>query len=64
MHRKRINSKKGIENLAKQAEVAKPTANANSKKRAKNRKAGLAALLSGQQNQKSNPLSLASFMKK
>lgn len=38
--------------------------NASSKKRAKSRKAGLQALLSGQQQQKSNPLSLADFMKK
>lgn len=44
-------------------EDPKPSANANSKKRAKNRKAGLQALLAGQQ-QKSNPLSLADFRKK
>ncbi|KAH6885863.1 hypothetical protein B0T10DRAFT_462109 [Thelonectria olida] len=44
-------------------EALKPTANATSKKRAKNRKAGLQALLSGQQKQASNPLSLANFMK-
>lgn len=43
---------------------AKMTANATSKKRAKNRKAGLQALLSGQQQQTANPLSLASFMQK
>ncbi|KAL7926580.1 hypothetical protein ACQKWADRAFT_143455 [Trichoderma austrokoningii] len=47
------------------SEILKPaTANASSKKRAKNRKAGLQALLSGQQQRQSNPLSLASFMKK
>lgn len=40
------------------------SANASSKKRAKNRKAGLQALLAGQQQQKANPLSLADFMKK
>jgi hypothetical protein len=45
-------------------EAQKPaTANASSKKRAKNRKAGLQALLSGQQRQ-SNSLSLADFMMK
>ncbi|CAM1509943.1 Fc.00g002780.m01.CDS01 [Cosmosporella sp. VM-42] len=45
-------------------EPPKATANASSKKRAKNRKAGLQALLSGQQQQTANPLSLAHFMKK
>lgn len=41
------------------------TANANSKKRAKNRKAGLQALLSGQQQrQTANPLTLGDFMRK
>ncbi|KAF5004633.1 hypothetical protein FDECE_8871 [Fusarium decemcellulare] len=44
-------------------EAPKPTANATSKKRAKNRKAGLQALLSGQKQQAANPLSLAHFMK-
>lgn len=43
-------------------EKPKPTANASSKKRAKNRKAGLQALLSSQQKP-SGGLSLASFMK-
>ena len=38
--------------------------NASSKKRAKNRKAGLQALLSGQQQQKSRSLSLADFVQK
>lgn len=56
-----------IQPVAKKAAVAaeppKATANATSKKRAKNRKAGLQALLSGQQ-QAANPLSLANFMKK
>lgn len=45
-------------------EPPKATANASSKKRAKNRKAGLQALLSGQQKQSTNPLSLSHFMKK
>lgn len=45
------------------AEALKPTTNATSKKRAKNRKVGLQALLGGQQKQASNPLSLANFMK-
>ena len=52
---------------AKDAEVTaapKAATNASSKKRAKNRKAGLQALLAGQQQQKANPLSLADFMKK
>jgi hypothetical protein len=40
----------------------KLTANANSKKRAKNRKGGLQALLSGQQQRPTNSLSLADFM--
>jgi tartrate dehydratase beta subunit/fumarate hydratase class I family protein len=42
----------------------KATANASSKKRAKNRKAGLQALLSGQQKSASSSLSLADFMRK
>ncbi|KAG6030533.1 hypothetical protein E4U41_007804 [Claviceps citrina] len=40
----------------------KATANASSKKRAKGRKGGLQALLSGQQHKASNSLSLADFM--
>lgn len=43
-------------------EKPKPTTNASSKKRAKNRKAGLQALLSSQQKPSSG-LSLANFMK-
>lgn len=43
-------------------EKTKPTANSSSKKRAKNRKVGLQALLSSQQKP-SGGLSLASFMK-
>lgn len=42
----------------------KPSASASSKKRAKNRKAGLQALLAGQQKGGSSSLSLADFMKK
>lgn len=44
--------------------AASVSANASSKKRAKNRKAGLQALLSSQQQRQSNPLSLADFMMK
>jgi hypothetical protein len=44
-------------------EPPKQTSNANSKKRAKSRKAGLQALLSGQKQQTANPLSLSHFMK-
>jgi hypothetical protein len=47
------------------SEGPRPSANATSKKRAKNRKAGLQALLAGQQQQQSpSALSLADFMKK
>ena len=46
-------------------EAPKAAANASSKKRAKNPKAGLQALLSGQKSQRRpNPLSLTDFMKK
>ncbi|RGP67989.1 hypothetical protein FLONG3_8324 [Fusarium longipes] len=44
-------------------EPSKQNSNATSKKRAKNRKAGLQALLSGQKQQAANPLSLSHFMK-
>ncbi|KAG8675600.1 hypothetical protein FPOAC2_01664 [Fusarium poae] len=44
-------------------EPPKQTSNASSKKRARNRKAGLQALLSGQKQQAANPLSLSHFMK-
>lgn len=58
-------TKSKIQDSTANPELQKPaTANASSKKRAKNRKAGLQALLSGQQQRQSNPLSLASFMKK
>lgn len=43
-------------------DTPKPTVNSSSKKRAKNRKAGLQALLSGQK-QAASPLSLSHFMK-
>ncbi|KAH7320984.1 hypothetical protein B0I35DRAFT_477517 [Stachybotrys elegans] len=50
---------------AETKEAPKATANASSKKRAKNRKAGgLQALLAGQQQQRSGALSLADFMTK
>ncbi|KAI8724659.1 hypothetical protein NCS52_00035500 [Fusarium sp. LHS14.1] len=58
--------KAAIQSKVKKAvapEPLKPTANASSKKRAKNRKAGLQALLSGQKQQTANPLSLSHFMK-
>ncbi|PNP41138.1 hypothetical protein TGAMA5MH_07008 [Trichoderma gamsii] len=58
-------TKSKVQSSSTNNEIQKPaTANASSKKRAKNRKAGLQALLSGQQQRQSNPLSLASFMKK
>ena len=59
-------SKQQAEAMAAAAAAAAPkaSANASSKKRAKNRKAGLQALLAGQQQQRANPLSLADFMKK
>ncbi|WZH39416.1 uncharacterized protein QYS62_000335 [Fusarium acuminatum] len=44
-------------------EQPKQTTNASSKKRAKSRKVGLQALLSGQKQQTTNPLSLSHFMK-
>ncbi|KAJ4261512.1 hypothetical protein NW762_006937 [Fusarium torreyae] len=44
-------------------EAPKQTSNASSKKRARNRKVGLQALLSGQKQQATNPLSLSNFMK-
>ncbi|KAF5022381.1 hypothetical protein F66182_5582 [Fusarium sp. NRRL 66182] len=52
-----------IKKVAAPLEASKPTSNASSKKRAKNRKAGLQALLSGQKQQSANPLSLSHFMK-
>lgn len=61
---KAAKAKAKMQKAAESVEVQKPaTANASSKKRAKNRKAGLQALLSGQQRP-SNPLSLADFMMK
>ncbi|KAL7799778.1 hypothetical protein V8C37DRAFT_398659 [Trichoderma ceciliae] len=58
-------TKSKTQKTANNAEIQKPaTANASSKKRAKSRKAGLQALLSGQQQRQSNPLSLADFMMK
>ncbi|KAL6861011.1 hypothetical protein J3F83DRAFT_747054 [Trichoderma novae-zelandiae] len=61
---KAAKAKARMQKATENVESQKPaTANASSKKRAKNRKAGLQALLSGQQRQ-SNPLSLADFMMK
>ncbi|TFA99236.1 hypothetical protein CCMA1212_008899 [Trichoderma ghanense] len=61
---KAAKAKARMQKAAESVEAQKPaTANASSKKRAKNRKAGLQALLSGQQRP-SNPLSLADFMMK
>ncbi|RFU73002.1 hypothetical protein TARUN_9260 [Trichoderma arundinaceum] len=58
-------TKSKVQQPTNSAGIQKPaTANASSKKRAKNRKAGLQALLSGQQQRQSNPLSLADFMMK
>lgn len=45
-------------------EAPKVSANASSKKRAKNRKGGLQALLSGQQQKSASSLTLADFMTK
>lgn len=52
----------GKKTLPAESQNQKMTANANSKKRAKNRKGGLQALLSGQQQKSTNSLSLADFM--
>ena len=46
------------------SKVPKVSANATSKKRAKNRKGGLQALLSGQQQKSASSFTLADFMKK
>ncbi|KAK1239516.1 hypothetical protein MKX07_009004 [Trichoderma sp. CBMAI-0711] len=62
---KAAKAKARMQKAVESVEAPKPaTANASSKKRAKNRKAGLQALLSGQQQRPSNPLSLADFMMK
>ncbi|KAF4950843.1 hypothetical protein FGADI_7883 [Fusarium gaditjirri] len=52
-----------VKKVSAPVEQPKQTSNASSKKRAKNRKAGLQALLSGQKQQTANPLSLSHFMK-
>ncbi|KAF9771050.1 hypothetical protein IL306_011327 [Fusarium sp. DS 682] len=52
-----------VKKVSVPVEQPKQTSNASSKKRAKNRKAGLQALLSGQNQQTSNALSLSHFMK-
>ncbi|KAF4448302.1 hypothetical protein F53441_8277 [Fusarium austroafricanum] len=61
VRRKAVQSK--VKKVSAPVELPKPTSNASSKKRAKNRKAGLQALLSGQKQQTTNPLSLSHFMK-
>lgn len=63
--RKTSKTKKLIDNSEAKmmpVDTIKPTANSNSKKRAKNRKAGLQALLSSQ-SKPSKSLSLSDFMK-
>ncbi|KAF5719684.1 hypothetical protein FGLOB1_1056 [Fusarium globosum] len=61
VRRKTAQSK--VKKVSTPIEQPKQTSNASSKKRAKNRKAGLQALLSGQKQQTTNPLSLSHFMK-
>jgi hypothetical protein len=61
VRRKTAQSK--VKKVSAPVEQPKQTSNASSKKRAKNRKAGLQALLSGQKQQTTNPLSLSHFMK-
>ncbi|KAF5715554.1 DUF866 domain-containing protein [Fusarium mundagurra] len=61
VRRKTAQSK--VKKVSTPVEQPKQTSNASSKKRAKNRKAGLQALLSGQKQQTTNPLSLSHFMK-
>ncbi|KAF4343394.1 DUF866 domain protein [Fusarium beomiforme] len=52
-----------VKKVSAPIEQPKQSSNASSKKRAKNRKAGLQALLSGHKQQTSNALSLSNFMK-
>ncbi|KAJ0155990.1 Uncharacterized protein HZ326_1754 [Fusarium oxysporum f. sp. albedinis] len=61
VRRKTAQSK--VKKVSTPVDQPKQTLNASSKKRAKNRKAGLQALLSGQKQQTTNPLSLSHFMK-
>ncbi|KAF5253177.1 hypothetical protein FANTH_1882 [Fusarium anthophilum] len=61
VRRKTAQSK--VKKVSTPVEQPKQTSNASSKKRAKSRKAGLQALLSGQKQQTTNPLSLSHFMK-
>lgn len=60
--RRRVAQSK-VKKVSASVEQPKQTTNASSKKRAKNRKVGLQALLSGQKQQTTNPLSLSHFMK-
>ncbi|TLS25553.1 hypothetical protein PpBr36_07201 [Pyricularia pennisetigena] len=59
-------AKAGVDKTREQTPIVAPSANASSKKRAKNRKAGLQALLSQKQNETANKsgLSLADFLSK
>ncbi|RGP72123.1 duf866 domain protein [Fusarium sporotrichioides] len=61
VRRKTAQSK--VKKTSAPVEPPKQTSNASSRKRARNRKAGLQALLSGQKQQSANPLSLSHFMK-
>ncbi|KAF4994583.1 hypothetical protein FGRMN_5698 [Fusarium graminum] len=61
VRRKKAQSK--VKKVSAPVETPKQSTNASSKKRSKNRKVGLQALLSGQKQQTANPLSLSHFMK-
>ncbi|KAM0349744.1 hypothetical protein ACHAPU_003573 [Fusarium lateritium] len=61
VRRKTAQSK--VKKASTPVEPPKQSTNASSKKRSKNRKVGLQALLSGQKQQTANPLSLSHFMK-
>lgn len=63
VRRKKVAQSKVKKVSSAPVEQPKQTTNANSKKRAKSRKVGLQALLSGQKQQTTNPLSLSHFMK-
>ncbi|OAQ61024.1 PAP2 domain-containing protein [Pochonia chlamydosporia 170] len=62
-HRRTTRASAIKKTLPVESQNQKTTANASSKKRAKNRKGGLQALLSGQQQKSTNSLSLADFMR-
>lgn len=63
VRRKKVAQSKAKKVSSAPVEQPKQTTNASSKKRAKSRKVGLQALLSGQKQQTTNPLSLSHFMK-